>query len=136
MYINMLNWLSGDIWYKILSWRKTKVFKVDEILSWKKRKYIDCALYSFLCFFVLMKSYRKKKKTDLITSSILLLIISVCQNCSKCTAQYKIIICFVAIVFLFKSLKVFNLSAATKILIRIAPSSLILSWCMYLSYRN
>ena len=34
------------------------------------------ALYSFLCFFVLVKSYRKKnkiKQTDLITSSILLL---------------------------------------------------------------
>ena len=41
--------------------------------------YIDCVLHSFLCLFVLMKSYRKKKtknkkkQTDLRTSPILLL---------------------------------------------------------------
>ena len=40
-----------------------------------------------------------------------------CENYSKFTTQYKTIIRFVFIVFLFKSLNAFNLSAATKYLI-------------------
>ena len=44
-------------------------------------------------------------------------IILMCENYSKFTTQYKTIIRFVFIVFLFKSLNAFNLSAATKYLI-------------------
>ena len=50
------------------------MFKVDKILSGKKPKRPnDCALYSLLCFFVLMKSYCKKNKkfkTDLINYNL------------------------------------------------------------------
>ena len=54
------------------------MFKIDKILSLKKKQYIDCAFSAFWCFFVLVKSYRKKKKkkkfkTGLITPLILLL---------------------------------------------------------------
>ena len=41
-------------------------------------------------------------------------ITSMCKNCLKFTTQHKTIIRFGLIVFLFKSLNVFKLSAATK----------------------
>ena len=37
-----------------------------------------------------------------------------CKNCSKFTIQHKNIIDFGFLVFLFKSMNLFNLSAATK----------------------
>ena len=60
-------------------------FKLDELMSTNfklinlKLVVLFIALYSFLYFFVLMKSYRKKRKkfkTDIITSSILLLVLT------------------------------------------------------------